>query len=414
MSGELGAIAPSSKELSGAELAARAGVAEQEIQRLVTHGVLVPRAGRMAPFRAVDVLKIRVARACEEGGLPMEGMARAIRAGHLSFAFVESWPFERWATRGPPTHAELATEVGLPLEALQRIVEAFGFARPEPGDAVVAAERPVAVLLGRAVALGIVDEAASVRFGNVYAEALRRIASVEAEIYHSGIELPLLRSGVGPRRTTELAEEVAEEFTELLDEALMAVYRRQQELSWTEYQVEHIEQALEAAGVRLPPGQPPAMCFLDLAGYTRLTEERGDEEAAALAARLSEIVQQGTRRHRGEAVKWLGDGVMFRFRDPSGAVVSALEMVEEVPAAGLPPAHVGVAAGPVIRQGGDYFGRAVNLASRIADHARGGQVLVSEPVVAMTSVAGVRFDGLGAIELPGLRNPIRLFEARRS
>jgi adenylate cyclase len=304
--------------------------------------------------------------------------------------------------------------VGLPLEALQRIVEAFGFARPEPGDAVVAAERPVAVLLGRAVALGIVDEAASVRFGNVYAEALRRIASVEAEVYHSGIELPLLRSGVGPRRTTELAEEVAEEFTELLDEALMAVYRRQQELSWTEYQVEHIEQALEAAGVRLPPGQPPAMCFLDLAGYTRLTEERGDEEAAALAARLSEIVQQGPRRHRGEAVRWLGDGVMFRFRDPSGAVVSALEMVEEVPAAGLPPAHVGVAAGPVIRQGGDYFGRAVNLASRIADHARGGQVLVSEPVVAMTSVAGVRFDGLGAIELPGLRSPIRLFEARRS
>jgi class 3 adenylate cyclase len=60
---------------------------------------------------------------------------------------------------------------------------------------------------------------------------------------------------------------------------------------------------------------------------------------------------------------------MLRFRDPSGAVVSALDMVEDVPAAGLPPAHVGVAAGPVIRQGGDYFGRTVNLASRIADHA---------------------------------------------
>jgi adenylate cyclase len=414
MSGELGATAPSSKELSGAELAARAGVGEEEIQRLVSHGVLVPRAGRVAPFRAVDVLKVRVARACEEGGLPMEGMAEAIRAGHLSFAFVESWPFERWATRGPQTHAELATEVGLPLESLQRIAEAFGFARPKPGDAVVAAERPVARLMGRAVALGIVDEATSVRFANVYAEALRRIAAVEAEVYHSGIELPLLRSGVGARRTTELAEEVAEEFTELLDEALMAAYRRQQELSWTEYQVEHIEQALEAAGVRLPPGLPPAMCFLDLAGYTRLTEERGDEEAAALAARLSEIVQQGPRRHRGEAVKWLGDGVMFRFRDPSGAVVSALDMVQDVPAAGLPPAHVGVAAGPVIRQGGDYFGRAVNLASRIADHAHGGQVLVSEPVAAMTSVAGVRFDGLGAIELPGLTSPIRLFEARRS
>jgi adenylate cyclase len=414
MSGELGAIVPSSEVLSGAELAARAGVGEQEIQRLVSHGVLVPREGQVAPFRAVDLLKIRLARACEEGGLPMEGIAKAIGAGHLSFAFVESWPFEPWAARGPQTHAELAEEVGLPFDALQRIVEAFGFARPEPGDAVVAAERPVALVMGRAVALGFVDEAVSMRVGNVYAEALRRIAAVETEVYHSGIEMPLLRSGLGERRAMELATERSEGFTELLDEALKAVYRRQQELAWTEHQVEHIEQALEASGVPLPPEQPPAMCFLDLAGYTRLTEERGDEEAAALAARLSDIVRHRPRRHRGEPVKWLGDGVMFRFRDPSGAVVSALDMVEDVPAAGLPPAHVGVAAGPVIRQGGDYFGRTVNLASRIADHARGGQVLVSEPVVAMTSVAGVRFDAIGAVALPGLRSPVNLFQARRS
>jgi adenylate cyclase len=413
MSGEQRAALPSSEELSGAELAARAGVGDEEIQRLVTHGVLVPRRGRGAPFRAVDVLKIRVAQACEEGGLPMEGMAKAIGTGHLSFAFVESWPFERWAARGPATHAELAEEVGLPFVALQRILEAFGFARPEPEDAVEAAERPVAALMGRAAQLGFVDEAASVRAGNVYAEALRRIASVENEVYHWGIEMPLLRSGLGEQQTMELASEVSEEFTPLLDEALMAVYRRQQELAWTEHQIEHIEQALEASGVPLPPGQPPAMCFLDLAGYTRLTEERGDEEAAALAARLSDIVRHRPRQRHGEPVKWLGDGVMFRFRDPSGAVVSALDMVEDVPAAGLPPAHVGVAAGPVIRQGGDYFGRTVNLASRIADHARGGQVLVSEPVVAMTSVAGVRFDGIGAIALPGLRSPVNLFEARR-
>jgi hypothetical protein len=133
MGGELPASASSSEELSGAELAARAGVGEQEIERLVTHGVLVPRAGQVAPFRAIDILKIRVARACEEGGLPMAGMAKAIGAGHLSFAFVESWPFVPWAARGPQTHAELATEVGLPFEALQRIVEAFGFARRSPG-----------------------------------------------------------------------------------------------------------------------------------------------------------------------------------------------------------------------------------------------------------------------------------------
>src|SRR6266511_1168557 len=188
MTGEPRAIAPSTEELSGAELAARAGVGEEEIERLVTHGVLVPREGGVAPFRTVDVLKIRVARACEDGGLPMGGMAKAIRAGRLSFAFVESWPFERWAARGPQTHADLAKEVGLAVESLQRIVAAFGFARPEPGDAVIEAERPIASLIGQAVGLGIVDEATAMRVGSVYAEALRRVAAVENEIYHSGIE----------------------------------------------------------------------------------------------------------------------------------------------------------------------------------------------------------------------------------
>jgi class 3 adenylate cyclase len=399
-------------ELSPTELAAKAGVSPEEVERLVTFGILVPRDGSR-PFRAIDALKIRVARACEEGGLPMAGMAEAVRAGLLSFAFVESWPFERWSSRRPQTHLELADEVGLSFEAIQRLVEAFGFARPEPKDVVVEAERPIALLAGRVVELEIVDEAGLARLGHVYAEAFRRIALAETEVYHSGVEEPLLRSGLGESRTMELASSFSPALTGMLDDAVMAAYRRQQELTWTEHQIEHVEQALEDAGVSLPATPPTAMCFLDLSGYTRLTEEHGDQEAAALAVRLSDIVQQRSRLHGGEAVKWVGDGVMFRFRDPSGAVVSSLDMVEEIPAAGLPAAHVGVAAGPVIRQGGDYYGRTVNLASRISDRAGGGQVLVSEPVVEMASIRGVTFVRIGPVELKGLRAPIDLFEARR-
>ena len=399
-------------ELSPTELAARAGISPSEVERLVEFGILVPRDGTR-PFRAVDALKIRVARGCEEGGLPMDGMAEAVRAGLLSFAFVESWPFEPWSSRGPQTHLKLAEEVGLSFEALQRLVEAFGFVRPEPEDVVVEAERPIALLAGRLAELEIVDPATSARLGRVYAEAFRRIALAETEIYHSGVEVPLLRSGLGESRTMELASSLSPALTGMLDDAVMAAYRRQQELTWTEHQIEHIEQALDDAGVSLPAAPPTAMCFLDLSGFTRLTEEQGDEEAAALASRLSEIVQQDSRLHGGETVKWVGDGVMFRFRDPSAAVVSCLDMVEEIPAAGLPPAHVGVAAGPVIRQGGDYYGRTVNLASRISDRAASGQVLVSEPVVEMASVRGVTFVGIGPVELKGLTGPVDLFEARR-
>jgi adenylate cyclase len=88
--------------------------------------------------------------------------------------------------------------------------------------------------------------------------------------------------------------------------------------------------------------------------------------------------------------------------------------VEELPAAGLPPAHVGVAAGPVVAQGGDYFGRTVNLAARIAAYASAGRVLVSEPVVERVPAQGVTFVELGLVQLAGIAHPVRLLEARRA
>jgi class 3 adenylate cyclase len=113
-------------------------------------------------------------------------------------------------------------------------------------------------------------------------------------------------------------------------------------------------------------------------------------------------------------VKWLGDGVMIHHREPAGAVLSALDLVAQLPEAGLPPAHVGIAAGPVVAQGGDYFGRTVNLAARIAAHAGAGQVLVSQRVTEAVPPGGVAFREAGEVELKGFAHPVRLLEARRA
>ena len=195
---------------------------------------------------------------------------------------------------------------------------------------------------------------------------------------------------------------------------LLAAYRRHQELAWTEQLVEDVEAALEAAGGLGRPERVPAMCFLDLVGYTRPTEERGDQAAAELAEALAILVNRSARAHGGVPVKWLGDGVMVHFRDPAGAVLAALGMVEQLPQAGLPPAHVGVAAGPVVVQGGDYFGRTVNLAARIAAHASASRVLVSERVAERAPPQGVTFVELGQVPLQGIARPVRLLEARRA
>ena len=113
-------------------------------------------------------------------------------------------------------------------------------------------------------------------------------------------------------------------------------------------------------------------------------------------------------------MKWLGDGVMFYFPAPDHSVLSSLDMVEGAASHGLPPARVGIHAGPVVFQEGDYFGRTVNIAARIAEYARPGEVVVSQEVVDVTERREVTFTEIGPIELRGVSGTLRLHTARRS
>ena len=398
--------------LTAADLAGLAGVTEAEIGRMVALGVLVPREGA-APFLAGDMQKVRLAMACERAGLPMDAIAAAIRAGRLSFAFLEAAPYQRWAQPSDRTFRQVSEETGIGLDTLREALEATGFAWTSPDEPIREDELEVVPLLRLGLASGVLDRNWITRVGRAYAEGLRLAAQVENEAYRARFEEPVLASGLGQRQAMERASELAGQFIPLVDRALMGIYRRQQELIWTEHQVLNIETALEEAGAIARPGRVPAMCFLDLSGYTRVTEERGDQAAAELAAGLAVLVERSSRPRGGTPVKWLGDGVMLYFRDPPGAVTASLELVHQVPAAGLPPAHVGVAAGTVVVQGGDYFGRTVNLASRVAAHAQAGQVLVTAAVAEAAATDGVTYAELGDLRLKGFATPVRVLEARR-
>jgi adenylate cyclase len=398
--------------LSAAELADLAGVTEGEVERLADLGILAARDGT-GPFLEADVPKVRLAVACERAGLPMEGIASAVRAGRLSFAFLEGTPFRRWAFRSGRTYRKVSQDTGIPLETLGAVLEQMGFARVGPDEPMREDELDVVPLVAHGLSSGILDPAWLARLGRAHVEGLRLIATAWGDVYQARFEGPVLAAGGGQRAAMERAARLSIDFLPLGDPALLAMYHRQEELLWTEGLVERIEHELEQAGILGRPGRVPAMLFLDLVGYTRLTEERGDAAAAALAESLAVLVDRSARAHGGVPVKWLGDGVMVHYRTPAGAVGSALELVEQLPEAGLPPAHVGVAAGPVVVQGGDYFGRTVNLAARIAARAGAGQVLASQGVAASDPPAGVRFLELGDLELKGFARPVRLLEARR-
>jgi adenylate cyclase len=397
--------------LSASGLADLAGVTEAEVQRLVELGILVPRDGT-DPFLDTDVQKVRLAAGCEQAGLPMEAIAAAIQAGRLSFAFLEAAPFRRWAVRSTRTYRQVSQEAGVPLDTLGAVLESMGFARVGPDEPMREDELDVVPLLQLGLSSGTFDLAWLTRLGRAHAEGLRLLAMAWTEAYQARFEGPALESGADQRTAMELAAQLGGDFLPLGDPALLGIYRRQQELAWTEHLVERIESELEAAGVLGRPERVPAMSFLDLVGYTRLTEQRGDAAAAALAETLAVLVDRSAREHGGVPVKWLGDGVMVHYREPAGAVRSALRLVDQLPQAGLPPAHVGVAAGPVVAQGGDYFGRTVNLAARIAAHAGAGQVLVSGRVAESAPPQGVSFVELGRLRFKGIARPVRVLEAR--
>jgi adenylate cyclase len=399
--------------LSASGLADLAGATEAEVERLVELGILVARDGT-GPFLETDVQKVRLAVACEQAGLPMAGIASAIQAGRLSFAFLEAAPFRRWAVRSTRTYRQVSQETGIPLDTLGAVLESMGFARVGPDEPMREDELAVVPLLQLGLSSGIFDRAWLTRLGRAHVEGLRLITTAWGEAYQARFEGPVLAAGGDQRTAMEEAARKSVGFLPLSDPALLAIHHRQEELLWTEGLVERIEDELEAAGMLGRPGRVPAMMFLDLVGYTRLTEEHGDAAAATLAETLAVLVNRSAREHGGVPVKWLGDGVMIHHREPAGAVLSALGLVAQLPEAGLPPAHVGVAAGPVVAQGGDYFGRTVNLAARIAARAGAGQVLVSGSVAESAPPQGVRFVEQGELPLKGFAHPVRLLEACRA
>jgi class 3 adenylate cyclase len=352
-------------------------------------------------------------RTLEGAGLPLDGVADVIRASGLPLDFLDQPSYERLGAATEDTFAEVAEEKAVSVELLLSVREAMGSGRPDPHERVLESEVPVIRLIAAQVAEGVRTVAIE-RWLRVYGDSLRRVAETEGHWWHTEVEQPLLDAGKTPTEMMRLADEgAAQRIAPRMDAAILGLYHGHQDHVWTKNMLDAIEAALAEAGVHSRIEEVPAICFLDITGYTQLTEEQGDEAAAELAETVSGIVRRTSTLHGGKPTKWLGDGVMLYYPEPGRGVVAALEMREELAWAGLPPAHVGMHAGPVLFQEGDYYGRTVNLASRIGDYAGPGQVVVSQAVADAAGSAPVAFAEIGPVELKGITEEVRLYTARR-
>jgi len=384
-------------------------VTVDRLTELLALDIIKPRSAD--EFSVGDVRRARLLETLIEAGLPIDALVEGFRRGLLTLDFVDGAEYDRFPQMSEQSFGHVAERTGIPFALLAVIRETGGFASPTVDDLVREDELRVVPFVEIQVRLGF-DAVAIERLLRAEGDSLRRVAEAEAEWWRSQVSDPRLASG--QTGIGIAAVDVSAELNMAGQEALLAIWNAQQAQTWTANIIGGFEYLLAREGVYQPLDRPPAICFLDVTGYTRLTQERGDHAAADLAESLSKIVKRSSADHAGRPVKWLGDGVMFYFRDPGNGVLAALEMVDGVVAAGLPPAHVGLHAGPVVMQEGDYYGQTVNVASRIAEYARPGEVLVSEAVVQAAGASGLAFDDIGNVELKGVSGVVRLAAARRS
>ena len=196
-------------------------------------------------------------------------------------------------------------------------------------------------------------------------------------------------------------------------ELLMWLFQRHLEAGMDAQNVASMEAGLAREGLLPPrPAQPQAIAFVDLAGYTRLTEAGGDELAARSAARACRARRRG-RSARTAAASSSCWATARCFTSATRAVPFARPWtsIDAIADAGLPPGHAGISAGPLVGRDGDYFGHTVNVAASLSGRARAGVILATGEVNDAVGEAadGVRFEPVGEVALKNVARRSRRF-----
>jgi adenylate cyclase len=388
-------------ELTLAQVAARAGTSPGTVRRWVARGLVPGYDGQWTPTAAAYVRLVARLRA---RGHSLEEIKRAGDHGQLATGPLEDL---LRGSEGRYTLREVARATGLQAGLIERILAAMGLsalADELMSDEDLEMMRYVAAML----AAGL-PPPAFLQLARVYGQALAQIADAEVRLVHLYVHEPLMREDISSVKIAEEMEELVRELIPFVVPLMTYVHNRflahfvEQDVIG-HMEAELAESASEEGRLRV------AIAFADLAGYARLTVERGDEEALEAVERFVEAVEQ-TLPHDARVIKTLGDEVMVVATDPAALTAWAVHLQVHVDEH-QPAPRIGIHYGDALYRDGDYYGREVNQAARVVARAGGGEVLVTRPVVDMASgVDGVAFERIGEVGLKGFVEPTELFIA---
>ena len=385
--------------LTLAQVAAHAGVSRETVRRWVQKGLVPGYEGAWTPSA---VAYVRVVARLRARGHTLEQIKRASDNGQLAVGPIESLLD---TGEGRYTLKEAAREAGLQPEMIERIYSAFGLSSLS-WDVVSEEDLQIMKYAAAVLEAGFPPDA-YLQLQRVYGQAIAQIADAEVRLFHLHVHEPLMRAGVPGAEIAEAMEGLTREtlpfaapMMNYLHGRFLAQFVEQDVIGHMEADL--AESAPEEGRLRV------AIAFADLAGYARLTVERGDEEAVGTVERFVEAVEQ-TLPTDARVIKTLGDEVMVVGSDPAALTEWAVGLQSAI-AAGEPSPRIGIHYGQALYKDGDYYGRDVNQAARVVARAAGGEVLVTRPVVNVAAgVDGLEFDRIGEVGLKGFSEPTELF-----
>jgi adenylate cyclase len=151
------------------------------------------------------------------------------------------------------------------------------------------------------------------------------------------------------------------------------------------------------------------VAFVDLAGFSAITDVYGDASAIAVLKRFETLVHEALGE-LGPPIKWIGDEAMFGFPDPATALQVLGRLLPACRAEPrIPLTRTGLCHGPVLRRSNDLFGSTVNVAARITAFASPGQLLATEHVANMAEASGIVSRDIGKVALRSIADELQLY-----
>ena len=393
----------SDERLSLSAVAERAGVSPSTLRRWASTGLIPEMSGKKGePWTRAAASHARLVARLRERGHSLDEIRVATKEGRLAYGFVEEMFPREGAVRTldeaadatglePPLIERFWTSMGLPARGLDQLtdqdVRALSYAA-----SVLAAGFPLVAFL---------------QISRVYGQALAQIADAEVRLFHIYVHEPLIHEGVPGMQMAEEMETLARDLLPLASPLMDYVHQRFLQHYIEQDVVGHMEieldQDVDLGRLNI------AVAFCDLAGYTRYTEEEGEEEALSFVERFVEAVSE-TIPDDARVIKTIGDEVMIVGQDVQAMTdwaVGFQQLFRE-----RPEPRIGIHYGATLYRDGDYYGREVNLASRVVARARGGEVLVTDAVVERVAESEhLAFEGVGQVKLKGFTESTQLCRA---